>query len=137
MASAQALSLAGLEPVVLEAKEGLALINGTTAMTAVAALAVHDAENLAATADVAGAMSLEAMRGVPAALDPRLHAARPYRDRLLSPRTCVRSLRAATSSAARGCRARRRLAFTMHTACAACRRCMGPCGMPSPTRARW
>ena len=78
MASAQALSLAGLEPVVLEAKEGLALINGTTAMTAVAALAVHDAENLAATADVAGAMSLEAMRGVSAALDPRLHAARPY-----------------------------------------------------------
>lgn len=78
MPSAQALSLAGLEPVVLEAKEGLALINGTTAMTAVAALAVHDAENLAATADVAGAMSLEAMQGVPAALDPRLHTARPY-----------------------------------------------------------
>jgi histidine ammonia-lyase len=78
MASAEALSLAGLAPVVLEAKEGLALINGTTAMTAVAALAVHDAENLAATADVAGAMSLEAMQGVPAALDARLHAARPY-----------------------------------------------------------
>ena len=78
MASALALALAGLEPVVLEAKEGLALINGTTAMTAVAALAVHDAENLAATADVAGAMSLEAMQGVPAALDARLHAARPY-----------------------------------------------------------
>jgi histidine ammonia-lyase len=78
MDSARALSLAGLEPVVLEAKEGLALINGTTAMTAVAALAVRDAENLASTADVAGAMSLEAMRGVPAALDPRLHAARPY-----------------------------------------------------------
>ncbi len=78
MAGAQALALAGLEPVTLEAKEGLALINGTTAMTAIAALAVHDAENLAQAADVAGAMSLEAMRGVPQAFDARLHAVRPY-----------------------------------------------------------
>ena len=69
---------AGSQPIALEAKEGLALINGTAAMTGIAALALHDAENLARVADVAGAMSLEAMRGVPQALDARLHAVRPY-----------------------------------------------------------
>ena len=78
MASARALQQAGLEPAVLEAKEGLALINGTAAMTAVAALAVRDAENLLQVADIAGAMSLEAMQGVGQALDARLHAVRPY-----------------------------------------------------------
>jgi histidine ammonia-lyase len=78
MRSADALAEAGLEPLTLGAKEGLALVNGTTAMTAIAALALRSAENLAQTADIAGAMSLEAMRGVPQAFDARLHALRPY-----------------------------------------------------------
>src|SRR5437667_4958553 len=69
----EALRLAGLEPVLLEAKEGLALLNGTQAMHAVGGLSISRAKRLAHVADVAGAMSLEALKGTPAAFDPRLH----------------------------------------------------------------
>ncbi|HYG11699.1 MAG TPA: histidine ammonia-lyase, partial [Pyrinomonadaceae bacterium] len=78
MASAEALARAGIRPIELEAKEGLALLNGTQALTAVGALALRRAEQLARASDVAGAMSLEALRGTPAAFDARLHAARPH-----------------------------------------------------------
>ncbi|HYO98982.1 MAG TPA: histidine ammonia-lyase [Pyrinomonadaceae bacterium] len=78
MAGAEALRRAGLEPLTLEAKEGLALLNGTQALTAVGALALARAEQLAHAADIAGAMSLEALRGTPAAFDARLHEARPH-----------------------------------------------------------
>jgi histidine ammonia-lyase len=74
----EALRLAGLEPVRLEAKEGLALLNGTQAMHAVGGLSILRAQRLARVADVAGAMSLEALKGTPAAFDPRLHEARPH-----------------------------------------------------------
>jgi histidine ammonia-lyase len=73
-----ALKKAGLRPVVLEAKEGLALLNGTQAMHAVGGLAVFRAKRLARVADVAGAMSLEALKGTPTAFDPRIHNARPH-----------------------------------------------------------
>lgn len=75
----EALRRAGLAPLRLEAKEGLALLNGTQAMTAVGALALYDAQRLVRLADVAGAMSLEALRGTPAAFDPRIQEARPYK----------------------------------------------------------
>jgi histidine ammonia-lyase len=75
----EALKRAGVEPLRLEAKEGLALLNGTQALTAVGALALERAERLARTADVSGAMSLEALKGTPAAFDARLHEARPHR----------------------------------------------------------
>jgi histidine ammonia-lyase len=78
MPSIDALTRAGIEPVELEAKEGLALLNGTQAMGAVGALALHRAETLAHAADVAGAMTLEALRGTPVAFDERIHAARPH-----------------------------------------------------------
>jgi len=78
LASAEALARAGIRPVELEAKEGLALLNGTQAMAAVGALALGRAGQLARASDVAGAMSLEALRGTPAAFDARLHAARPH-----------------------------------------------------------
>src|ERR1700719_755073 len=73
MASADALRRATLKPVVLEAKEGLALLNGTQAMHAVGGLSIWRAKRLANLADVAGAMTLEALRDTPAAFDPRLH----------------------------------------------------------------
>ncbi len=73
-----ALAQAGLQPLQLQAKEGLALLNGTQAMCAVGALALVAANRLTALADLAGAMSLEALRGTPAAFDPRIHAARPH-----------------------------------------------------------
>jgi histidine ammonia-lyase len=68
----------GIEPVKLEAKEGLALINGTQLMASLGTLALLDAERLCVAADVAGAMSLEALKGSARPFDARLHAARPH-----------------------------------------------------------
>ncbi len=76
--STDALRLVGLQPVVLEAKEGLALINGTQAMTAIGALTIHDALDLATTCDIAGAMSLEALRGTRTPFDLRVTTVRPH-----------------------------------------------------------
>jgi histidine ammonia-lyase len=79
MSGGEALRRAGIAPLALEAKEGVALINGTQAMCAVGGLALLDAEKLAITADVAGAMSLEALRGTPAAFRLPIHAVRPHK----------------------------------------------------------
>lgn len=67
-----------IEPIRLEAKEGLGLLNGTQAMVAVGGLSLIRAKRLADVADVAGAMSLEALHGTRAACDRRLHAVRPH-----------------------------------------------------------
>jgi histidine ammonia-lyase len=74
----EALHRAGLDPVILAAKEGLALTNGTSVMCALGTLAVHRAERLSRTADVAGCLSLEALHGTPLAFDERIHALRPH-----------------------------------------------------------
>jgi histidine ammonia-lyase len=73
-----ALARARLEPVQLEAKEGLALINGTQASTGVAALALVGAERLARAADIAAALSIDGLRGSLHPFEPRLHAPRPH-----------------------------------------------------------
>jgi len=73
----EALRAAGLEPITLAAKEGLSLINGTQFMTAIASLALVRAGRLARAADVACAMSLEALQGTPMSYHPAIHAARP------------------------------------------------------------
>jgi histidine ammonia-lyase len=78
LAGAEALRHAGLAPVTLKAKEGLALINGTCGMTGIGALALTRAERLAKLADVAGAMTLEALRGSQVPFDERLQAVRPH-----------------------------------------------------------
>ena len=78
MSSAKALQRASIEPLQLEVKEGIALLNGTQAMVAVGGLALYRAERVARLADVAGAMALEALRGTPVAFDERIHAARPH-----------------------------------------------------------
>src|SRR6185436_1842524 len=75
---AQALAAAGLTPLVLEAKEGLSLVNGTQLMTAAGALAVHDAVELARIADVTGVMSLETIKGSRRPFEERIAAARPH-----------------------------------------------------------
>ena len=82
MPSAAALAKAGLTPLVLEAKEGLALLNGTQAMSAVGGLAVLRAVRVNRLYDLAGAMALEALRGTPAAFDERIHRARPHAGQL-------------------------------------------------------
>src|SRR5215213_4769550 len=76
--AAAGLERAQIAPLQLEVKEGLALLNGTQAMGAVGALALHRADRLIRLADVAGAMTLEALKGTPVAFDERIHAARPH-----------------------------------------------------------
>ncbi len=78
VSGAAALELVGQAPLVLEAKEGLALTNGTALLSGLAALAVHDAEQLCHAADLVAALSMEALAAVPSALDPRIHAVRPH-----------------------------------------------------------
>ncbi len=78
MPAQAALAKAGLTPLVLEAKEGLALLNGTQAMAAVGGLAVLRAVRVNRLFDLAGAMALEALRGTPVAFDERIHQARPH-----------------------------------------------------------
>ncbi len=79
----------GLEPAQPSYKEGLALNNGTTFSTALLALAVHDAERAAHTADVSCALSLEAVCGCARAFDPRVHAARGHAGQI----ACAANLR--------------------------------------------
>ena len=76
----EALTRAGLEPLTLGSKEGLALVSGTTSSTAMAALAVWDLLNAAKAADIIGAVSLETGRGVMDAFDPRVMQVRPHPD---------------------------------------------------------
>jgi histidine ammonia-lyase len=74
----EALAAAGIEPVVLREKEGLALINGTDGMLGMLLLACHDLEVLLRTADVTAAMSVEALLGTDAVFAPELQALRPH-----------------------------------------------------------
>src|SRR3954465_7547099 len=78
MSGAKALGSAQIKPLVLEPKEGISLINGTQAMLAVGTLALLAAETLAASADVIGALTVDALKGTDAAFDERIHAARPH-----------------------------------------------------------
>jgi histidine ammonia-lyase len=78
LAAGPSLERAGLTPYRFAPKEGISFINGTQAQTALLALLVHDAERLWRTAVGAAAMSLEALRGTPTPLDPRIHQARPH-----------------------------------------------------------
>ncbi len=78
MPGGEALRRAGIEPLTLAAKEGLALTNGTAFMTAIGSLVTAQSERLAQTADIAGALSCEALYATPRAFDARIHAARAH-----------------------------------------------------------
>ena len=78
VSGAEALEAAGLRPIALQPKEGLALINGTQPSTAVAALALIAAERLARAADITAALSIDGLCGSMRPFDPRIHAARPH-----------------------------------------------------------
>ncbi|MCI0336914.1 MAG: histidine ammonia-lyase [Acidobacteria bacterium] len=84
MTGYDAMQEAGIEPLQLEAKEGLALLNGTQAMTAMGGLALLAAKKLAEAADVIGAMTLEALKGTPVAFDEKIHAVRPHAGQVAS-----------------------------------------------------
>lgn len=76
MPGREAMAAAGIDIIQLAAKEGLALINGTQIMTAIACQAVYDARDLAKTADIAAAMTCQALHGIRKAFDPKVHALR-------------------------------------------------------------
>jgi histidine ammonia-lyase len=89
LGGSEILSKANLSPVKLAAKEGLALTNGTTIMTAVGLLETHRAKHLANAANVAGCLSLEALNGTTLAFDERIHALRPHPRQI----ECAKNLR--------------------------------------------
>jgi histidine ammonia-lyase len=78
ISGAEAMRAAGIKPLALEAKEGLALLNGTQGMLALLSLGLREAEIAVNTADVAASLSLDALRGSPAAFDERIAKVRPY-----------------------------------------------------------
>jgi len=80
----EALRTVSIAPVRLEAKEGLALINGTQMMTAIGALMIHDITRLIDFAEWSAALSLEVLEGLTEAFDKRLHQARPHRGQVAS-----------------------------------------------------
>jgi len=84
MGACKAFEQVGLTPITLEAKEGLALVNGTQVMTAVGCIALWEARHLSLAADIIGAMTLEAVKGTPDAFDERIMAARPHPGQLAS-----------------------------------------------------
>ena len=130
--AADALAAAGLTPVELAAKEGLALINGTDGMLGMLVLAIHDLRMLLETADIAAAMSVEGLLGTDRVFAADLQALRPHPGQAASaanlPRLLAglrRSWPATAGPTATGCRT--------PTRCAARRRCTAPPATPSTT----
>jgi histidine ammonia-lyase len=76
--SVDCLNAVGLEPQKLQAKEGISLLNGTQAMLSIACLQLQELEKLFNAAQVAAALTMEALRGTPVPFDPRIHEARPH-----------------------------------------------------------
>ncbi|WP_353682091.1 histidine ammonia-lyase [Tepidanaerobacter sp. EBM-49] len=89
MPGKEAMQLAGIMPVTLEAKEGLALINGTQAMTAIGSLALAEAINLSRIADISAALTFEALNGVIDAFDENVNLVRPHKGQI----ECARNMR--------------------------------------------
>lgn len=92
MSGGEALAAAGIEPLRLQAKEGISLVNGTQAMLGVGAPALLDIEDLCEMADVACALTTDALRGTPRAFDARIHEARPHPGQKASARLLERLL---------------------------------------------
>jgi len=82
MSGAEAMKRAGLTPIVLTSKEGLALINGTQAMTGIGSLALYDGLNLLKLSDIAAALTLEALNGLTDAYIPDIHEIRPHQGQM-------------------------------------------------------
>jgi len=111
-----ALARAGLEPVTLGPKEGIALINGTQPSTAIAALALVGAERLARAADVTAALSIDALRGSIKPFDSRIHDARPYDGQVISARNIRRLLEGSAINASHADCGRVQDAYSMRCA---------------------
>lgn len=92
MAGREALQRAGIQPLVLEAKEAVSIINGTQGMLAVGTLVLLAAETLVDTADVVGALTLDSLYGTDVAFDPRIQKARPHAGQVLTAQNLTRML---------------------------------------------
>jgi histidine ammonia-lyase len=114
--AADRLRVAGLAPVTLGPKEGLALINGTQVSTAVAALALAGAERLARAADVAAALSIDALQGSVRPFDARIHAARPFPGQVTSAANLARLIDGSAINAAHANCGRVQDAYSMRCA---------------------
>ncbi|MDF2891397.1 MAG: histidine ammonia-lyase [Clostridia bacterium] len=90
MPGKEAMDKAGIPVVELTSKEGLALINGTQAMTSIGALAVYDAENLLKNAEIISAMTLEALKGIVDAFDEKVHQARGQQGQITEAKNMLR-----------------------------------------------
>ncbi len=93
----KALAAAGLKPVTLSGKDGLAIINGTPVMSGIGALALHDAEQLLKTANMGASLVFEAFRGITAALDPRIHKSRPHKGQMYTAAFILKMLKGSSS----------------------------------------
>lgn len=82
MSGEEAMNKAGIPTIELTSKEGLALINGTQVMTAVGLIAAYESIQLLKLSDISAAMTVEALRGITDAFDPRLHAVRPHQGQI-------------------------------------------------------
>ncbi|WP_057977351.1 histidine ammonia-lyase [Caloramator mitchellensis] len=102
MSGAEALKRAGIEPVELVEKEGLALINGTQVMTSIGALALYDAINLAKASDIIAAMTVEALRGITDAYYHRVHEVRPQIGQMKCARNMLRLLEGSSLTSRQG-----------------------------------
>jgi histidine ammonia-lyase len=114
--AAAALQEASLSPVTLAAKEGLALINGTQVSAAVAALALASAQRLARAADIAAALSIDALQGSLRPFDPRIHAARPFPGQITAAANLERLLSGSAINAAHAACGRVQDAYSMRCA---------------------
>lgn len=99
---AAAMKRAGIPIIELSAKEGLALNNGTQAMTSVGAHVLYDAITLLKTADIAAALNFEAQNGVMDALDPRIHEVRPHQGQMATARNLRRLLENSNNTTRQG-----------------------------------
>lgn len=90
MQGREAMDKAGIKPVILTSKEGLALINGTPVMTAIGTLVLYDSLNLIKTADIISSMTLEALRGITDAFDEIVHKVRGQKGQILSAKNVLR-----------------------------------------------
>ncbi|MCA0386384.1 MAG: histidine ammonia-lyase [Firmicutes bacterium] len=102
MSGAEAMKRAGIPSIQLTSKEGLALINGTQVMTAVGLITAYEAMQLVKLSDVSAAMTVEALRGITDAFDPRLHQVRPHQGQINTASNMLRILEGSSLTTRQG-----------------------------------
>ena len=98
----EAMEKAGITPIQLDAKEGLALINGTQVLTSTGALAVYDAIELSKIGDIAAALTIEALRGITDAFDSRLHVIRGHKGQVVTASNLLKLVEGSTYTTKQG-----------------------------------